>query len=328
MVDTTTTVSSISQCMDHMHLDYGEFLFAGAVAGVFRAICRAVSFPIDTMKTLMQADSSSQLTGTSMKSEKIDYFRGVTPTVLAAVPACASFYLVYNTLDAVEMSFTSCYNYGNIDEERFIARLLISTLATFPQNLIKIPAELIKQRAQTQPKLGYDDLFKQAYDRDGVAGFYRGWEAQLLREIPQNAFQMISFAYIRDLVTSSFFTKTLTDAGIDTEGLYMSAIEGLIATAIAATLTQPADVTKTKMMTESVAFPAFSKASDASSITETRARASFVTAAKKVYSEAGLTGFFQGLVPRLSLVTFEGTVYFLSSTWAEKWFLGHEIAAS
>lgn len=319
MSDTTTAVSSITQCFDHMHLDYAEYLFAGSVAGGCRALSRGLTFPFDTMKTLIQADSSKK-GGDITEKPNVDYYRGVVPTVTAAIPANALFFLVFNTLETIELTFTSCYNNGFQDEERFIARLLISTLATLPQNLIKIPSELIKQRAQTQPGLSYQELFSQAYDRDGVSGFYRGWEAQLLREIPYNAVQMTTFAYLRDLFSHSFMTNSLENIGIKYDGAFMSAFEGLLAASLAAVVTQPADVMKTKMMTEGVARSSASNGLEASSIAETRGKTTFLGAAKKIYSEEGLRGFFQGLKPRLYIVGFGGMIYFWASSWAENLF--------
>jgi hypothetical protein len=324
----------ISQCFSNFHQDYAQYAFTGAIAGGCRAISRGITFPFDTMKTLVQADidvsdntqlvarPSASIDGTAMKKSSVyNYFRGVIPTVVAAIPANALFFIVFNSLEKIELTWTACYNNGHLDSERLLVRLIISAIATLPQNVIKIPSELIKQRAQTQPTLTYADLIKQALDSGGIFGFYRGWEAQLLREIPYNAFQMATYASMRDFVADSKFGIVLAAIGIKSDGATISAVEGLIAATVAALLTQPADTMKTKMMTEgTVPSKVDGELISSTSIADVTSSTSFGDAARKIYEEDGLAGFFQGLKPRLYIVSFGGMIYFWASSLADTWF--------
>lgn len=165
------------------------------------------------------------------------------------------------------------------ESTRFLQRLVISSIATFPSNAIKVPGELIKQRAQTRPGQNSWKLFLEAIREDGVGGLYVGVNAQLLREIPYNAIQMSTFDLLKDTVAKSAATATATVAAttttsitindVSTQDMHLNffqfvkeldptieaAVLGLIAAAVAASLTQPFDVIKTQLMTAKATRP-------------------------------------------------------------------------
>ena len=82
----------------------------------------------------------------------------------------------------------------------------------------------------------------------GFFGFYVGGNAQLLREIPFNAIQMALFTTFKDKWAVISTTELPAIGGIHDPTVVAAGI-GLMASTIAALLTQPADVIKTKLMT-------------------------------------------------------------------------------
>ena len=130
-------------------IDVYNYALQGAFAGGARALSRAVTFPFDTVKTLEQSDSGTHRDEHLNTSKKLNYFKGVIPTTLTAIPANSLFFIVYNSLSIYLVHYTSlCY--GPIDTAREVAnelatKLVISSIATLPQNAIKIPFELVKQ---------------------------------------------------------------------------------------------------------------------------------------------------------------------------------------
>lgn len=112
-------------------------------------------------------------------------------------------------------------------------RMMISSIATLPQNLIKIPAELVKQRAQIQPDIPIPSLISQIYNKEGgISGFYRGSASMLGRELPYNALQMAFYEWLRDSLRNVPLASIISDPQIVAAGM------GLIAASLAAILTQ------------------------------------------------------------------------------------------
>lgn len=292
--------------------DLSKYAQAGGFAGGCRAFSRAFTFPFDTMKTLEQSDQA-------LRPKKVNYFRGMILSVLSAIPANAVFFVIYYYLMQTLHCFGSCADTNsilhNLDSDSQVLmlteRIIISGIATVPQNLLKVPAEVIKQRAQLTPDIPIRDIITSAVENDneGWLGLYRGSGAQLLRELPYNAFQMAIFEFLRDLHLPILAT-------LDTK--YAAAILGLIASSGSAILTQPADVLKTKLMTTYITNNNNSAIDD-----ETRGFARvfsqhpLVIATQEVYQQQGWKGFYSGLLPRLGIVSVGGMVYFLAASAIE-----------
>ena len=271
---------------------------------MYLGLSRVLTFPLDTIKTLEQTEESERqgvMKGTvlsetdtnHMESPRgegkldlsslgwTDYLRGLGPTIFAAIPANAVFFIVYNYLDAI----TNCYMTPlDLTSPQLVLwkRLVIALIATLPQNAIKIPAEVVKQRSQIQDSANSWEIFNDIKDNEGFQGFYAGSIGMLLREIPFNSFQMAFFASLKDVVDlqQAFFsiaklsflrdsallrgvgsgfddimTSTTISPGNDSFGSFESALLGLIASFLAAVLTQPADVLKTKLMVANTTNP-------------------------------------------------------------------------
>jgi solute carrier family 25 S-adenosylmethionine transporter 26 len=276
------------------NFDWNKYALAGAFAGGSRAFSRAFTYPLDTMKTIEQTESA-------IRPKKVDYFRGLFLSVLSAIPANAIFFVAYYYLDQL----LHCSGMALSTSSELIEKMAISVIATLPQNVIKIPAEVIKQRAQIQPDIPIMTLMYETYSKEGISGFYAGSGAQLLRELPYNALQMAIFDIIHEqaLLISQHWDKEV-----------VAAVLGLIAASIAAILTQPADCIKTKIMT--AASPTGSSAE--SRTTSSGASANpFAAACADIWQSSGWQGFFAGLVPRLLIVSIGGTVYFLAAALVE-----------
>jgi len=177
-----------------------KFAFAGASAGACRAFSRGLTFPFDTMKTFEQSsvDTIEHAYGKKKRKRKINYFSGLITTIISAVPSNALFFITYNCI----LIYAPClvpFPASFSTSSKLLERLIASAIATFPQNLIKIPAELVKQRAQLTQSSDIPKIVADAVKDKGISGLYVGGNAQLLREIPYNAFQMAFFDMFRDM---------------------------------------------------------------------------------------------------------------------------------
>jgi hypothetical protein len=152
-IDITSAVDGLTSCSD---IPYGMYAISGAISGASRSVARLLSYPLDTIKTLAQAESldkdereMQRIADKAVPRTFADLFRGVLISIVSAVPANSIFIVCFNSLDA----YVPCLDRSSplsfvLDWSAPAQHILFSAIATVPQNLFKIPAELIKQRSQ------------------------------------------------------------------------------------------------------------------------------------------------------------------------------------
>lgn len=112
--------------------------------------------------------------------------------------------------------------------------------------LVRVPAEVIKQRTQagmlgsnSTSLMNFKYLLKNLSGEGVIKGLYRGWNTTLLREIP---FTIIQFPLYE------FFKSKVKFTSDNSDSLLNGALCGSLAGGIAAALTTPLDVIKTRIM--------------------------------------------------------------------------------
>jgi len=160
-LDITSAVDGLTGCSD---IPYGMYAISGAISGASRSVARLLSYPLDTIKTLAQAESldkdereMQRIADKAVPRTFADLFRGVLISIVSAVPANSIFIVCFNSLDA----YVPCLDRYSplsfvLDWSAPAQHILFSAIATVPQNLFKIPAELIKQRSQLAKQRSQD----------------------------------------------------------------------------------------------------------------------------------------------------------------------------
>lgn len=216
-----------------------KYILSGAAAGGCRALSRSVTYPLDTIKTYQQTTLDRQ-----HRNEDINFFRGILLSTCSAIPANAVYFVIYN---ALEQSY-ACLGtvvLGDLSQVpppalqdhqavfTLLRRILLSSFATIPSSFIKGPAELIKQRAQLSPQTSIPALVREAMmigssgsgtdgsgGSGGIKGLFVGSGAQLIRELPFNAFQMAFYEMLRDAAEDRHWVGvTVGGLDINTAGL-------------------------------------------------------------------------------------------------------------
>lgn len=151
--------------------------------------------------------------------------------------------------------------------------------------LVRVPAEVIKQRTQTSKTHSSFDTFKKILaneSKEGVLrGFYRGWSSTIMREIP---FTMIQFP-LYEYMKSQWSIRQESPVNP-----LQGAICGSIAGGFAAAVTTPLDVIKTRIM-----------------LNEERVSAIYLT--KLIFKEEGFKVFFSGIGPRTMWISAGGAIF-------------------
>ena len=279
--------------LDATNPPFRTALLAGALAGTTVDLSL---FPLDTLKTRLQSSAGFFPSGGFS-----GIYRGIGSAVVGSAPGAASFFCTY---EAVKAALGS-----EVAGSPALAHMIAGSLGEVAACSVRVPTEVVKQRAQAGLHGGSSasalrailSLSSQPNGGGLVAVWrelYRGWGITVFREVP---FTMIQFpiweafkAWGRERRHISNGEKG--DTTQDVPALE-SAAYGSIAGAIAASLTTPLDVLKTRVM-----------------LSEKRVSVSQVFS--QIARNEGLRPFFAGLAPRVTWISIGGFIFLGSYQWA------------
>uniref|UniRef100_A0A8C4QAI7 Mitochondrial S-adenosylmethionine carrier protein n=1 Tax=Eptatretus burgeri TaxID=7764 RepID=A0A8C4QAI7_EPTBU len=144
-------------------------LLAGGSAGV----CVDLTlFPLDTLKTRLQSASGFRAAGG---------FRGVYSGILSAgvgsFPTGAAFFMTYEAIKTMLGSSPP-------------AHMTAASVGEVVACVIRVPVEVVKQRAQAFSEMSTRRAFVFTLQQEGILGFYRGFKCTAAREVP---FSLVQF---------------------------------------------------------------------------------------------------------------------------------------
>ena len=173
--------------------------------------------------------------------------------------------------------------------------LSAALLASLPANLVRIPAEVTKQRVQAGLEKKALTAATNIFREEGPGGLYVGGGAHLARELPFNAAQFVTFRTLKETLKAGGFILNVQD----------KALIGAIAAGVASVVTQPLDTIKTSQMLDK---------------SGRNTNESYLDGVKRIYGRFGLSGLYLGILPRLFLCAIGGSFYFLAEEWAKSLF--------
>lgn len=153
--------------------------------------------------------------------------------------------------------------------------------------LIRVPVEIAKQRKQAliAKKENSFQILYDAFKQEGLRkGVYRGFGITIMREVPFSLIQFPLWEYLK--------VQWEPTTGLALNPAFV-AICGAISGGIAAGLTTPLDVLKTRIM-----------------LAESSNRTTVPKIIKSIYRENGIKGLFAGFVPRVLWITLGGAIFF------------------
>ncbi|XP_052577728.1 S-adenosylmethionine mitochondrial carrier protein isoform X7 [Peromyscus californicus insignis] len=152
--------------------------------------------------------------------------------------------------------------------------------------LIRVPSEVVKQRAQVSASSKTLQIFSTILKEEGIQGLYRGYRSTVLREIP---FSLVQFPLWESLKALwSWRRGHVVDS-------WQSAVCGAFAGGFAAAVTTPLDVAKTRIM--------LAKAGSST------ADGNVLSAMHGVWRSQGLAGLFAGVFPRMAAISMGGFIF-------------------
>ncbi|KAJ5199988.1 Mitochondrial substrate/solute carrier [Penicillium cf. griseofulvum] len=304
-------------------------LISGAIAGL-TVDCSL--YPLDTIKTRLQKarDHTVPQTRVSLRQTFRGIYAGLPSVLFGSAPSAASFFIVY---DGVKRTLLPPQPTGSKSTPQsrshiILTHSLASSLGEIAACAVRVPTEVIKQRAQAglfggSSLLALKDILslrhavstntatspstpaaKRGYSQV-VRELYRGAGITIAREIPFTVLQFTMWEsmkeaygkrYLRTAETASSLVETQIPAST-------SAMFGSVSGAIAAGLTTPLDVIKTRVM--------LARRGDGDVEAPVR-----VKEIVRGIAREGPGAFWRGITPRVTWIGIGGAVFLGSYQYA------------
>lgn len=231
---------------DHDGLHFWQFMIAGSLAG---CVEHMAMFPVDTLKTRMQALSAEcqthpsglrQALASILRLEGLaGLYRGIGAMGLGAGPAHAIYFSIY---EFCKKGLAA----GNPNNA--VAHAASGVLATVASDAVFTPMDVVKQRLQlkSSPYKGVGDCARRVLLEEGVQAFYASYRTTIIMNAPFTAVHFATYeAAKRGLMEVS------PEIACD-EKVMVHATAGAAAGALAAVVTTPLDVVKTQLQCQGV----------------------------------------------------------------------------
>ncbi|KAF2761583.1 mitochondrial carrier, partial [Pseudovirgaria hyperparasitica] len=248
-------------------------------------------YPLDTLKTRLQSTQGFLASGGFN-----GIYRGVGSALIGSAPGAALFFVTYDSVKATLLPLTQTQTQTRDRHTNALVHMFAASVGEVAACAVRVPTEVVKQRAQAGLHASSLDALRHILRLRGTAGFarmwaelYRGWGITVMREVP---FTVIQFPLWEALKSWGAVRN-----GGRKVGAGESAVYGSVSGAVAAGVTTPLDVLKTRMMLA-------------------REKVGTRELLKAILRESGPRAFFAGIGPRVFWISAGGAIFLGSYQWA------------
>lgn len=245
----SSDVAEIDEDWEEYNPSKGPFhvhMIAGSCAGLAE---HGIVYPIDTAKTFYQARYDNGAAGAGKQALKSTIeqhgwrrmYRGIFAVFLGVVPAHSAYFSIY---EVAKESFGA-----NESGHHPIAAAASGVCATMAHDIFMTPLDVVKQRLQLgcvcqntkECYKGVVDCTRGIVRQEGYIALFRSFPTTLLMNVPYSAVNVAVNESARKLISPS--------GQFDEKTFFLS---GAIAGGLAALFTNPLDVAKTRLQTQSI----------------------------------------------------------------------------
>jgi len=247
-------------------------LLAGGIAGFGVDV---TMFPLDTIKTRLQSSQGFFKAG-GFKG----IYNGLGSAALGSAPSSALFFATYETSKKILLP---------IVPEGFepLAHCTAASFGEIAACLFRVPTENVKQKMQAGLFKTTGDTVRGILKAGGPSGFFAGYRTTVLRDVP--------FSFLQFPVYEKLKSVWSAQQGSPLQG-WQGAVCGSAAGAMAAGVTTPLDVAKTRMML----------GNDAKGVPYTE----MLDTLRRIHADGGTRGLYAGFLPRVWGMGIGGLIYF------------------
>jgi len=183
---------------DRKQLTVPERLVAGACAGM---TATALTHPLDTVRLRLALPNSGYSSMSNcvkrMVAEEgvMSMYKGLLPTLIGIAP--------YAALNFVSYDMLKLKVYGGRDgQQLWWQNLLMGGAAGTFAATVCYPLDTVRRRMQMKGTMytGQLDALRTIWRTEGYRGFYRGWAANTVKVVPQNAIRFVSYEFLKSAV--------------------------------------------------------------------------------------------------------------------------------
>ncbi|XWS07900.1 hypothetical protein CRYUN_Cryun41cG0032100 [Craigia yunnanensis] len=265
----------------------GSVLKSALAGGLACALSTSLMHPVDTIKTRVQASTLSfpEIISKLPQIGVRGLYRGSIPAILGQF---SSHGLRTGIFEASKLLLINVApNLPDIQVQS-----MASFCSTFLGTAVRIPCEVLKQRLQAGLFDNVGEALVGTWQQDGLKGFFRGTGATLCREVPFYVAGMGLYAESKKLA-QQLLRRELEP--------WETIVVGALSGGLAAVVTTPFDVMKTRMMTAPGGRPV-----------------SMSMVAFSILRHEGALGLFKGAVPRFFWIAPLGAMNFAGYELARK----------
>lgn len=200
---------------------------------------------------------------------------GLPPTLVMAVPATVIYFTCYDQL-------RDFLRYGLGFQGNHVP-LVAGGLARLGAVTVISPLELVRTKMQSR-RLPYSELracIRSAVAQDGLLSLWRGWAPTVLRDVPFSALYWFNYELVK--------AQLCEQSGATQANFSISFTAGGVSGAVAAILTLPFDVVKTRRQIQLGEM-------DTQGVSLKRTTWHIM---KEIWAELGYRGLFAGFMPRV-----------------------------
>ncbi|USW48202.1 Putative mitochondrial carrier domain superfamily [Septoria linicola] len=241
------------------------------IAGAFAAFTvDLVVYPLDTIKTRLQSPDYLRLyrNGSNTAFTPAFYrgvYQGVGSVIVATLPSSGAFFTTYEGIKST-LNDANCARGGDVSP--YVPAAFVHAVASGAAELVSCailtPAEVIKQNAQMVDNSSSVRVNATMQTikrfRSNPLALWRGYTALAARNLPFTAMQFPMFERIKEYIRRyrderGIRTNTLLESGV------ITAVSAGSGGSIAAVITTPVDVVKTRLMLSAIDNPHATSAS-------------------------------------------------------------------
>ncbi|KAK5130235.1 hypothetical protein LTR08_002281 [Meristemomyces frigidus] len=291
-----TSQSSSSALIDSPYL---RSLLAGGLAGT---TVDTTLYPLDTLKTRLQSSAGFFPSGGFR-----GVYNGIGSAAIGSAPGAALFFVTYEGTKKYLANQAELANGGGGSRSGHAgAHMLAASLGEIAACAVRVPTEVVKQRAQAgqfpSSLTALTSILNQRATHGAVhvwRELYRGWSITVMREVP---FTVIQFPLWEGMKKWALNRRAMSTRPKDVTGAE-SAVFGSISGAVAAAMTTPLDVLKTRLMLA-------------------KERESVFSITRRIWQQEGGRAFLSGIGPRVTWISIGGAVFLGSYQWASNLLAG------
>ncbi len=287
LIDVTASKTEVASFLDSIP----DGVKNGLASGLAAAVVKTVLQPLDTIKTVQQAQKLglnpvAAIRKVVERSGVGGLWAGLGVTVLGSSPSVAVYFGAYS----------SCKKYfTNImpDSAYLLAVAISASIGNTFASVLRVPYEVIKQRIQNGEYTNTIEAIRGSIQKEGAIGIFAGGKlySQILRDVPYAIVTLVSYEILQAVVTGWHERRAAQTAesgsgGQERDRKATDALCGAVGGGLGSFATTPMDVVKTRMMTSL----GDGRGSGYSSVSE---------CISKIAREEGLGSFFIGTGPRL-----------------------------